>query len=435
MEKFIAKRAKKVASLILLSSICLSLGGCGRIADMVVSNLQEDSVESNIETESESEEFNLEEESEKDYLAEISEEEVERNEWKDYDVELSENIMDFEIAIDGEVYKFPMWFSDFEEKGWEFKGDKTVSLSSSEYVISMEWEKNGVRATTNITNLSLNTATLENSLITRFVIDSYDLADLKASVEFPCDILVGKSTKEDIIKAYGEPDDTADRVVEEQLCYYGPEYEQSHNFLVNKETGILSSFILENVVEVEGLDNEVSAEVPDDIAAYVPPVTLSDSLYDIAFELDGIVYELPCPTAYFLENGFTVAEEYANEVIPAGRTSYINLRYDNKDINVCVRNTTDKATTPEYCWVIEFKAFSRWTELNLNMVLPEGLVVGMTEEEVMSVLDGNYNYEPLYDGAVDYFVYKDKDTRFDHRIILYFIDEVLKGFEFSTDTE
>ncbi|MBR4965543.1 MAG: hypothetical protein IKY53_03525, partial [Lachnospiraceae bacterium] len=142
MEKLIAKRAKKVAGLILLSGICLSLGGCGRIANMVVSNLQEDSVESSIETESE--EFNLEEESEKDNLEEISEDEVERNEWKDYDVELSENIMDFEIAIDGEVYKFPMWFSDFEEKGWEFMGDKTVSLSSSEYVISMEWEKNGV---------------------------------------------------------------------------------------------------------------------------------------------------------------------------------------------------------------------------------------------------------------------------------------------------
>ena len=431
MEKLIAKRAKKVVALIGITVLCFSLGGCSSLVKLVASNLKEESVVVNDDTNDVPE---IKEEENKS-SEEISEEISVEYEWKDYDVELSEDIMDFEIAIDGEVYKFPMWFKDFEEKGWEFKDDRTIELSSYDYEVCMEWERNGVRAETDIYNLSLNNATLENSLVTELVINYYDLQDLKVSVEFPCDIIVGKSTKEDIINAYGEPDDIIDRLDEEQLCYDGPEYDQTHNFLVNKDTGIFTNFILENVSEVEGLNNEVSAEVPEDVANYIPPTELSDSLNDVTFKLDEVVYELPCPTAYFLENGFTIAEDYENEVVPAGSIATIYFRYDNKEISAMVRNTTGKATTPEHCWVIEFYAFSTWTELNLNMILPEGLVVGMTEEEVLAILDGKYNYEPVTKDGHDYFIYEDMDTRYDKNIIAYFVDGVLKGFWFNTDKE
>lgn len=73
--------------------------------------------------------------------------------------ELSDDIYDFQISIDGTVYQFPMWYSDFEALGWEYDGDNTETLSSNQYTLGQRWKKDGVSVYTRFANLSMNAVT------------------------------------------------------------------------------------------------------------------------------------------------------------------------------------------------------------------------------------------------------------------------------------
>lgn len=433
MKKNILKRVKRLIATVFVSCLCLSLGGCAQLIGSVVSSMNETEEESFIE-----DDFDLIENEWDSYEPETEdteeiESEIVKKEFVDYDVDLSENLMDFEFSIEGDIYKIPMFFSDFESLGWTYNDDRYKELASYEYIILAEWEKDGIVATTNIANLSLNSACVEDCLITEITLNPYKVAETNASVEFPCDILIGKSTKEDIIAAYGEPASIVDRSMEEQLVYEYPDsYDQSINFIVNTETGLLSDFIIENFVEIEGVNNEVSTEVPEDILNYNAPTELGDDLYNISFKLEEQVYELPCPMALFLENGFEIGRDYTETVIPAGRTELIYLRFDNRDIQVRVENTSKKATTPENCWVTYFEAYAYYNELKLDIVLPEGLKRGMTRDEVMAIIADKYNTEPLYDESDDIYIYEDRDEMYDRNIVVQFTDDVVVGFEFET---
>ena len=79
--------------------------------------------------------------------------------------ELSDNLYDFQIAMDGQVYKFPMWFDDFEALGWEYLGDRTEVLYANEYLYAEPWQKDGVTIYTSIANLSLNAIAPEEGQI------------------------------------------------------------------------------------------------------------------------------------------------------------------------------------------------------------------------------------------------------------------------------
>lgn len=127
---------KKILAFLLAISCVLSATACG-------AQEAEKPVEAS-ETEAESEEESGEEESKEDEVEEPeveeeSEAEEEPEEEKDTKKPtassgaLSDDLYDFQISIDGTVYQFPMFYSDFEALGWEYDGDPTNTLSSNQY--------------------------------------------------------------------------------------------------------------------------------------------------------------------------------------------------------------------------------------------------------------------------------------------------------------
>lgn len=412
MKKLIAKRAKKVVALIGIAGLCLSLGGCGKLAKLAVDSLQKDSEVA----ETENEEFDFEDESEteeefdedddlendSDTAAEPQEEESSRAS-ADYNTELGDDIYSFTFALDGEVYQVPMWFKDFEAKGWEFDGDRTVELKSNQYTFSQYWEKGDLRIHTSIANLTPNNAALEDCAISEFNLSQGYNFDEDCVIELPGGIVAGKSTREDIINAYGEPTDELETDYTWNLSYELDIY-NGVKLTVDKETGWLREVELENMVELEGGNYEINEDTPDEVKNYQPPTSLSDSVYDKQFELDGVLYSVACPLQYMIDHGFEVDEETLSTEIGSGGSGVINIKYKKNSMVVTIKNIADYGTIVRNCWVqsVDFDVYGEVDSFECS----GGLYPGMSENDFLALLE-NYEYEKSED--YDYYYIKQAD--------------------------
>ena len=119
--------------------------------------------------------------------------------------EMSDNLFDFQVAINGTVYQFPMWYSDFEASGWTYEGDTTQTLSSDQYTNSDSWKKDDLEVLTTFANLSMNSAPITECMVAGISLDSNFLQGCDCQIILPGNIQYGVSTIDDIKAAYGEP--------------------------------------------------------------------------------------------------------------------------------------------------------------------------------------------------------------------------------------
>lgn len=301
----------------------------------------------------------------------------------------TDNIFSYQMTIDGEVYQFPMWYSDFAAKGWNFKEDATKTLKPNSYDSILTWEKDGVKIYTDFCNLTINVAPLSECLVAGISFDKMYLDGHDMKVELPGGIQLGVSTTEDILAAYGTPSSDYDSDLYYKMTYRQDTY-QYVELYVYKKSGVLEEVDLRNMVEIEGGNNAVSYEVPAEVLAYQAPADNSD-IYQMAFALDGALYRLPCPVDEFLKNGFTLDPEYAGAVVPAMSESYsIRFLYGNTPVTCHVYNFSDKATTVENCFVVTFGSSSSGSDLNLNIL--GNISLGSEKTALFEAL-ATFNYE------------------------------------------
>ena len=315
--------------------------------------------------------------------------------------ELSDNLYDFQIAMDGQVYQFPMWFDDFEALGWEYLGDRTEVLYANEYLYAEPWQKDGVTIYTSIANLSLNAIAPEEGQVCGLNLYDYQMENCDWKIELPKGIAFEESTREDILKAYGEPTDEYDG----ELCYkmsYEMDYYSRVTFRVYKDSGVIEELVLMNMIELDGLDNSVSEEVPELISEYKAPTQLGDDYYSNILEYDGALYQFPCPIQEFTDNGFEIQEENSDMVIGAGDTGRAELMKDKQRIRVSVKNFAPYATVLENCFIIELDEHDFGANSNSSMVFPGGITFGSSEEEVLAAI-ADYNYESSESGKSTYY--------------------------------
>ena len=175
---------------------------------------------------------------------------------------LSDDLYDFQISIDGTVYQFPMWYSDFEALGWEYDGDNTETLSVNQYTGSQCWKKDGFSVYTVFGNLSMNTVAFSDSMVAGIRIGKSDFDDCDWEILLPADIKFGVSTTEDIKAAYGEPASDYDGSMFYKMTYHY-DYYREIDLYVYADSGVLEEIRIENLIELEGVDDSVSTEVPD----------------------------------------------------------------------------------------------------------------------------------------------------------------------------
>lgn len=404
---------KKALVLLLALSCSLSMIACSDSADEsgtvpVKDAFAEESEEAD-EKEAESE-IETEEESEtpEETEAETESEKPAEKPSAQMPGELSDDLYDFQVSINGTVYQFPMWYSDFENMGWTYDGDNTQTLSSNEYSVAETWEKDGVSVYTDFANLSMNTATFSDCMVGGITLDEYYLEDCGWEIILPGGIQYGVSTTNDIIAAYGEPSSDYDGDL-----YYKMDYEydfyQDISLYVYKETGTLDKIQIRNMIELEGADNSINPTVPDVVKNYEAPTSLGTDLYSFNVELEGNLYTLPCPVTEFVANGFEINEEESNMEIGAGSYGWVELTYNNQSFSALAYNFADYATIIDNCFVTSVTTSDYISEFEL--IVPGGIKRGDSEDALKTAL-ADYDYEvDTYDGGYTYYTVYEPDGR------------------------
>lgn len=416
---------KKVLAVLLAGSCVISAMGCGdstktTLAEEKAAELEaefEETEEEEVKEEKAKEEEVKQEETE-DEKPEKEEETAEeerqakrpgrarKNSGTQMPTELSDDLYDFQVSIEGEVYQFPMWYSDFEALGWECDEDVTQTLASDEYCSTNIWKKDGFEVYTDLANMSMNTVSLEDSMVCGITLEEYYFGDCDWEIILPGGIKYKESNADDIRAAYGDP--TSDYDGEN---YYKMEYEydlyRSIELYVYKDDNTLKEISIRNFVELEGADNSIDDTVPDLVASYELPKELGNDFYEYTAELDGVVYKMPCPVSVLVDNGFQIIEESSDMVVASGGTGWVELRYNNQKIRAMTKNYADYATTVENCFAVSLKASEYGPKIDL--VFPGGIKLGEPEDVVKkAVADFNYEVETS-DGGYTYYTIYDPD--------------------------
>lgn len=405
---------KKALAMLLAISCTLAMTACGesKVEDTASDELAEETEEIEEEAEPESpdrQEESVEEEPEEEE-AETEEEddteEAEKKEAAQAPAELSDDLYDFQLSINGEVYQFPMWYADFEALGWEYDGDDTQTLSSNQYTGVETWEKDGVEVYTKLANLSMNTVPFSESMVAGISLEEYYLEDCDWDILLPGGIQYGVSNADDIKAAYGDPTSDYDGDLYYKMTYEYDFY-QEISLYVYKDDDTLKQIEIENIVELEGADNSIDATVPDIVKAYETPDSLGDDFYAYTAQLEGVVYTLPCPVSVLIENGFKIDEKNSDSEVGAGRTGWVDLKYNNQTLHTMVENYADYATTIENCFAVSMESSVNGPKFDL--VFPGNIKVGGSEDAVKKAT-AKFNCEvETSDSGYTYYTVSDPD--------------------------
>lgn len=188
---------KKTLAVLLAISCSLSMAACGASgaedaetlsrADEAREELESEFSEEEPEEEAPEEEVKEEpdEEEPEEVKEEPEDDEKEIKKTTSMPSDLSDDLYDFQISIDGTVYQFPMWYSDFEALGWEYDGDNTCVLSSNQYTVAETWTKDGFEVYTELANLSMNSVPFSESMVAGIDLDKFYLEDCDWEILLP----------------------------------------------------------------------------------------------------------------------------------------------------------------------------------------------------------------------------------------------------------
>lgn len=409
---------KKVLALILVISCAISMAACGgskETAGEAETHKEETAEEPTEAPTEEPVEEETEEEKEPETEPTEEKEEAKKSAAVDTPSELSDDLYDFQVSIDGTVYQFPMWYSDFEALGWEYDGDNTETLSSNQYTVGQRFKKDGISVYTRLANLSMNSVSFADSMVAGISMDKYDLKDCDWEILLPGGIQWGVSNAEDIKAAYGDPSSDYDGDNYYKMTYEYDFY-QEISLYVYKETDALEQIEIQNLVELEGADNSVSDEVPDVVKNYKAPTELGNDFYSFHVELEGNLYKLPCPVTEFLANGFKIDEKNSDMEIAAGSFGWVDLRYNNQTLHAIARNHADYATVIENCFITEVESSD--FDPDFALTIPGNIKRGDTEADVEKALEGfNVEKETSDSGFTYYTVYDPNDSKLNNYCI------------------
>ncbi len=419
---------KKLVILALLMAFVMSCTACG---GGIVGMLSKDDKEpASNPVQDEIDDVEIEEE-----IEEVEEEEEEEEETTkpsgtvNTPSELSDDIYSFQVSIDGTVYQFPMWASDFAALGWEFDGTPDGTLASYEYTVAETWVKDGVEVYTVLANLTMNTLAYEDAMVAGIEFDKWNMEDCDWEIILPKGVQYGVSTREDIIAAWGDPTSEYDGSMYYNMTYEYDSY-QEIDLYVYKDTGVLQEIEIRNMIELEGGDNTVDPTVPEAVKNYQAPTELGDDLYVYNIEIEGNLYTLPFPVSALLDNGFTIKESGSNMEIGAGSYGWVELVYNNQSFSCIVDNYADYATIAENCFITSFESDEYFS--NFDVTIPGGLKRGDSEKTLLDVIK-NFNYEVETSGDYTYYsIYKPDDeygSKFDIRVK----EGVIVGIEVEYD--
>lgn len=298
---------------------------------------------------------------------------------------LSDNIYSFQVEIYGELYQFPMKYTDFISYGWEYEKDAAGKLPSN-YMRFGIFDNGKFECSAYIVNFDVNAQPISECYISGIYIGSVKTRDIKDfSLRLPKGLEFGKASLEEIKEAYGTPGDTYENEYNTQLTY-GYNFYQEVEIDVSKDVGSITAVSIKNIMipdDFVASEVEIDAEVPESVKNYKAPDKPGDSLETFIVQYDGIPYQLPAPVSTFVTNGWQVNESGTDMVLLGHSTGHCTLVKDHQELRVMVTNYSERATSIENCFTTVVNSGN-----SVDVVIPHNITMGMSESDLEKALKG-----------------------------------------------
>ena len=236
--------------------------------------------------------------------------------------------------------------------------------------------------------------------------------------QLPGKITVGESTLDDVLDAYGDPDDQYE---EKDWVYVTYEYGiyKKADLVFDIEDEVLEKAVLKNYRDSE--PEETSKDVPKEVSDYQAPEAFSENPLDFIVQFDGDFYQLPAPVSEFIKNGWKIDEEGSDTSVKAGRHGYVTLEKDGQTLYGVVNNYSKSAVPIKNSFLTNLHGDFDVTKVPIQIY--RGITLGMNEESMKEALsDAKYETKEDEEG-VSYYLYADEEKRDYVRI---FVDKNLK---------
>lgn len=304
---------------------------------------------------------------------------------------LSGEISDFQMQIDGDIMQFPLAVTDIYDLGYEFVETtdiETYRLPGQHYTWGDFRKGKNEEYQFYINNESIHTQVLKDCFISGVKISDYD-GDVFNNIVLAGDVTASDLNTDNIMTLFGTPNDYDEGDKYTYVTFEVGSYEYiKFTFNVENEP-LLIGIEVKNFVVPEDYDiGEVDETVPEIISTYELPAALSDNYLDFTAEIDGVVYELPCPLSVLIENGFSYDASRSSKFAPGYASATIYLTKGDLKCFCTVYNYYANATAVENCYVTEIEITQRSkvsikTCFNVNF--------GDSYDTVIAALDG-YDY-------------------------------------------
>jgi len=162
----------------------------------------------------------------------------------------------------------------------------------------------------------------------------------------------------------------------------------------------------------DGSDGTENNKPGDDTANDDVKIEMSDNLFDFTFELEGVVYKLPCRYEDLTKNGWTISSTGYNSESKIAGKSYdsFNMSKDGRRITVYIYNMSGNVKPIKDCKIggIECDAY-----YDVDFAVAQGITVKSTVDEIKTAfgVPGYTSNGSDYD-SLTYYAQKDSSHNF-----------------------
>lgn len=313
-------------------------------------------------------------------------EETKTSQEKETAVSQSDDLYSFQITLNGKSYTLPADYLEFEKNGWNYKGaDSDKKMAPNQYTVGDAMKNGDMQVYAQLVNTRKDELAIKECKVGKIVVSSLE-AKRGITLGLPKGINFD-SSKDDIIKAYGNPTRTDERDTMTKMTYEIGDY-QSVKITFDNKLGKVYEFDIQNFSEKSAESSKKSSNSNASVSAtgYNAPTELTDDLFSFNIKYDGILYHMAPPLSEMMKNGWEIQNAPKDEVASRGFSSGVILKKGNQTLRTSLYNNSSKATSVENCVVTDIISDDFTTQVPLE--LPKGIKVGSSKEELEAAYSG-----------------------------------------------
>ena len=345
--------------------------------------------------------------------------------------ELSDNLFDCQIMIDGVVYELPMKYSDFISLGWtpdensSFDPNDSVMANTSGttngYSAGGWFEKNNYRVNVDFFNYSKVNKPISECYINNIMIIKGIDKNNDDQIILPKGITFNVSGENDIINAYGKPNKYTAHETTARLEYWTSIDNNSYKriwFDIDSEKDVVDDITIINEEKPEDfMDYDTPTTIPEEAKNYVAPTELGTDVISGVVKFHGDLYQFPAPLSAFLNNGWSIKTS-EQDYISANSKLSVTIARNDETTGITLYNHSSDSIQLKYGLVASIREIYmpmlvmgyKPEKTEPKMILPNNIYLSMSNTELEKALNKINYMRDIGDYFTKYYIPIEKYT-------------------------